>query len=157
MLLKSNPSRSNYTPRSLDSASIFHSMIMPSFYNFLVIWDCSLHLPVLNNEKRGCFPQTEGSITSRLMTGRVPDCRQAPCTCFNCASFLYISTENAVCLLFFSKGWWSHRSEHLLDFSTSSTYISEAFFRIWLFWVQKWSCVISICRWNAVFFKSQRE
>lgn len=44
--------------------------------------------------KRGCFPWAEGSITSRLMTGRVPDCRQAPCTCFSCAPFLYISAEN---------------------------------------------------------------
>lgn len=98
--------------------------------------------------KRGCFPWAEGSITSRLMTGRVPDCRQAPCTCFNCASFLYISAENTVCLLFFSKDWWNHRPEHLLDFSIS--------FFCFCIWIQRRSCVISIRRWNAVFLKSRR-
>lgn len=127
MLLKSYPSRSNY-PHTL--------LTLPAFFTarlcrvFITSWLFEMFLSTYQfwTIKRGCFPQAKGSITSRLMTGRVPDCRQAPCTCFNCASFLSVSTENGVCLLFFSKGWWSRRPEHLLDFSTSSTDISEAFF-----------------------------
>ncbi len=124
-----------------------HNLLtLPAF----TVWLCRVFITSLVTEillstyqfptmKRGCFLWAEGSITSRLMTGHVPDCRQAPCTCFNCVFFLYASYS-------------FQRADETTDPNICLISLRRApmFFFYFCIWMQRRSCVISICRWNAV-------